>query len=100
MKFILRGEINFNLKVMLGRLGYHASREARPGEQSFIRRLGRLDYPRYHLYVTLRGHEVHINLHLDQKQPSYAGTNRHAGIYNGPELDQELNRILQYFNQP
>ena len=49
-------------------------------ELSFVRRLAGEDYPRFHIYA--RPEETHnlvINLHLDQKRPSYEGSSAHGG---------------------
>lgn len=34
-----------------------------------------------------------VNLHLDMKKPSYAGTSAHAGEYDGALVEQEAERI-------
>lgn len=36
-----------------------------------------------------------INLHLDQKKPSYAGTSAHAGEYEGPVVEREASRLRE-----
>ncbi|MEK7167794.1 MAG: hypothetical protein AAB791_02210 [Patescibacteria group bacterium] len=59
--------------------------------QSFVRRLGSNFYPRFHAYV--EGSQ--INLHLDQKQPSYEGSHAHSGEYDGELVESEAERIKQ-----
>jgi len=56
---------------------------------SFVRRLGTLNYPRFHVYVKDRD----INLHLDQKQASYEGYGAHSGEYDGDTVEREAQRI-------
>lgn len=68
----------------------------RSGQQSFVRRLARNDYPRFHVYYE----NGFINLHLDQKQASYEGTSAHSGEYDGEVVESEGSRIsdmIQYF---
>ncbi len=63
----------------------------REGQVSFVRRLGGYDYPRFHAY--LEGE--YINLHLDQKKPSYQGAVAHSGEYDGDLVLEEAERIKQ-----
>lgn len=85
-----------NLRVFFSRLGYHASPNG-----SFERRLNRDgDFPRFHAYTETVGDEVTISLHLDAKAPSYSGTSAHAGEYEGPLVEAELQRIATSLPQP
>lgn len=77
-----------NPRVFFSRLGYHAEPNG-----SYARRVSGQPFPRYHVYADLRGEEVIVNLHLDAKKPSYAGTSAHAGEYDGPLVEAELQRI-------
>lgn len=79
---------------MLRSLGYAPSRG---GEESYIRRLRGSLYPRFHLYINQDARGMVLNLHLDQKQPSYAGTSAHAGEYDGATVEAEADRIRQAF---
>jgi hypothetical protein len=64
--------------------------------QSFIRRLATAPYPRFHVYVNNPvGEPIELNLHLDQKRPSYAGTHAHGGEYEGPVVEAEAQRIQE-----
>ena len=38
-----------------------------------------------------------VDLHLDQKKASYAGTNKHAGEYEGDHITAEMTRIYNAF---
>ncbi|MFH0892597.1 MAG: hypothetical protein V1867_07550 [Candidatus Falkowbacteria bacterium] len=66
-----------------------------PHLDSFVRRLTRLDYPRFHVYLKEEKDRVIINLHLDQKKPSYAGSGAHAhsGEYDGELVAGEMARL-------
>ena len=77
--------------------GYHPHETEREkdGESSFVRRLGSADYPRFHAYVSHGTEEVVINLHLDQKKPTYSGTSAHSGEYDGDLVEREAERIKQ-----
>lgn len=81
------------LPTTLRRAGYVPWTEG-AGEASFIRRVGTGPYPRFHLYARPnRDGVLDLNLHLDQKRPSYAGSHAHSGEYEGPILDAEVARI-------
>lgn len=62
-------------------------------ELSFAKRAGGGDYPRFHAYVKKEGGIIRVNLHLDQKKPSYAGTHAHNAEYDGELLEGEMERI-------
>lgn len=62
---------------------------------SFVRRLGTMNYPRFHAYLS--GYE--INLHLDQKQASYEGYSAHSGEYDGDVVEREAQRISGILEQ-
>ena len=67
-------------------------------ETSFMRRILGRDYPRFHAYVHWEGETLVINLHLDQKKPSYEGSNAHSGEYNGGLVAEEAERIRSCVN--
>lgn len=75
------------------RAGYTEFGEGRPGEHSFIRRLGTHFYPRFHVYLTPSATAWKLALHLDQKQASYHGSRAHSGEYNGELLNGEVARL-------
>lgn len=66
------------------------------GEMSFIRPLARAGYPRFHMYASLNGSQLIINIHLDQKKNTYGDNTRHHGEYaeEGP-LKSEAERIKE-----
>lgn len=86
----------YQVAVMLRAAGYVPFQDPNTGEQSFVRRLGANFYPRFHVYVTENTDDVlALTLHLDQKQPSYAGTRAHSGEYSGEHVQEEADRILR-----
>lgn len=96
MKYILTKKINQNIKVLMNRLGYHLHLDPQAQQSSYIRRLGSLYYPRFHLYLSEQHGGYVLNLHLDEKKPSYAGTHRHAGQYDGDLVEEEMKRLAYY----
>ncbi len=72
--------------------GYAPSRN-RYREESFVRRAGGGEFPRFHVYADDRGPEWVLDLHLDQRSPSYGGTRAHGGEHTGPVIEAEVERI-------
>ncbi len=50
-------------------------------------------YPKFHVYAHKEGDTLFVNLHLDQKKPTYAGVTAHSGEYDGEIVEQEAERI-------
>ena len=74
--------------------GYHFQREdteAGATEYSFVR--PRRGFPRFHIYAKVKGEDLQINLHLDQKKPVYQGTTAHSGDYDEPAVAREMARV-------
>jgi len=83
-----------HIRTLIRRAGYAEHRDRRSENISYTRRLGRTGfYPRFHLYIDERGDQVTLNLHLDQKQPTYAGSHAHSGEYEGELVEREMERI-------
>ncbi|MBI3115697.1 MAG: hypothetical protein HYZ09_04390 [Candidatus Kerfeldbacteria bacterium] len=81
--------------MFFSRLGYHSS-PGFHGEEAYARRIGRHAFPRFHLYVHGPGsRSLTLNLHLDQKRPSYRGSHAHAAEYDGSAVEAEAERIQQ-----
>lgn len=80
--------------------GYGFIRDRHSGKESYVRRLGGGFYPRLHMYIEDRGDAVSFNLHLDQKQASYEGSNMHSGEYDGEVVESEMERIKSFINVP
>ncbi|HLD28130.1 MAG TPA: hypothetical protein VJB67_00785 [Patescibacteria group bacterium] len=82
---------NLNPLFVIRRASYGQVRDRRASQASFARRLGFGIYPRFHAYINGQV----INLHLDQKQASYQGSNMHSGEYDGETVENEASRIQQ-----
>jgi len=94
MKLILnRNTLSAAPEQLLRRVGYAYIQDRKTGQESLVRRLGRGFYPRFHLYLEERGEQVILNLHLDQKKPSYAGASAHNAEYEGKVVEEEIARI-------
>lgn len=73
--------------------GYAFDRETGV-EASCMRRISGHDYPRYHAYVKKEDMTLIVNLHIDQKKPSYGGASHaHNGEYEGDLVEREADRI-------
>ena len=60
---------------------------------AFSRSLRNSRFPKFHIYYIMREGTVTLNLHLDQKQPSYQGSHAHSGEYKGTLIEAEITRI-------
>ena len=81
-----------NLTALMRRAGYY------PKEgQSYVREIGTLKYPRFHIYLEPSKDNVIINLHLDQKKPSYKGAKAHNAEYEGEVVEKEAQRLKEIF---
>ncbi len=95
--------INFsdNPQGFLSSCGY-AFQKNEGDEMGFVRRLAGVDFPRFHIYSHLEKdptsniQNLIINLHLDQKKPSYEGTAAHGGEYSGELVQEEIERIKKF----
>lgn len=81
--------------TFMRRAGYGYQKEG-SGEVAFTRRVGASPFPRYHAYTQQEGTQVTINLHLDQKETTYQGSRAHSGEYDGPLIQQELDRLRAF----
>lgn len=61
--------------------------------KSFVKRVHRDLYPRFHLYLEEQGEGWILNLHLDQRATVYEGVTAHAGEYDGEVVEREGERI-------
>jgi len=97
MKLILdKNILNQAPEQILRQAGYAYLIDRRSGQESYVRRLNRGFYPRFHLYLEDQANQVILNLHLDQKQASYEGSNAHNGEYDGETVEREVERIKGY----
>lgn len=94
MKLLFKGELRFPPDYILRRCGYGKTLN-RQGEVSYARVMGVSGYPRFHAYVETTSEGLSINLHLDQKKPSYGGHTAHSGEYDGDVVAGEAGRIQE-----
>jgi hypothetical protein len=95
MKTFFPGPLPDHTRNILRRLGY-AEQRTRSGQISYTKRASSNRFPRYHVYAEDRDQGMQVNLHVDQKEASYAGTSAHAGEYEGPLCEKEMHRITQF----
>lgn len=79
--------------------GYACDRTPQGNELSCMRRLAGYDYPRFHAYIHKENKSLVINLHLDQKKPSYGTARAHSGDYDGEQVTAEAERITMIYGQ-
>lgn len=92
MQIEIKG-IKGNPANMLRRAGYVFQRQENE-EMSFVRPLAQAGYPRFHMYAQVKGFDLVINIHLDQKKETYGDNTRHHGEYeNEGALKTEVERI-------
>jgi len=89
-----------NVTNLLRQAGYHPIHDYHEAKDSWVRTLGRLHYPRFHLYVRAQSTEIEFSLHIDQKQTTirFAKVRRHAGEYDSPIVQAELARLQRWFD--
>jgi hypothetical protein len=66
-----------------------------PFHDSFIKTLSGSGYPRFHLYLNETNDKYILNLHLDQKRPTYGKETAHSGEYSGEIIEKEAERIKE-----
>jgi len=94
MKLILnKKNLSVNGSQILRSVGYNVFIDRKTGNESYSRRLGSGFYPKFHIYLYENIDKIIINLHLDQKQPSYSGSHAHNGEYDGEIIEKEIKRI-------
>lgn len=98
MQLIVSKTALSNPEFSLRRAGYAIHIDRRTREISFIRRLDRDLFPRFHLYVRDNKEDWLLNLHLDQRAPVYAGVTAHSGEYDGVVVEKEMGRIAQHIS--
>jgi len=88
-----------NATNFMRRAGYGFQKEG-GGEVAFVRRVGGGLFPRYHAYVTEGAGQITVNLHVDQKAPTYGRTSAHSGEYSGSLVEDEAARLRQPASAP
>ena len=99
MEFKITGPFKNNFYNLMREIGYISTgTDERNGQMSFVNPVGgagRYGYPRFHIYLVVKGNDMFFDLHLDQKKPSYKGTTAHSGEYDGETVAKEAKRIKQ-----
>ncbi|MBM5789800.1 hypothetical protein FJZ23_01805 [Candidatus Parcubacteria bacterium] len=96
MRYSFPGPLPDHARNLMRRMGYGEQR-ARSGQISYVKRVSSDRFPRYHAYVEdTAGGGMQVNLHVDQKEASYEGTSAHAGEYDGPLVEREMNTITAF----
>mgnify|MGYP000851654680 CR=1 FL=1 len=93
MKIDFKGLYRYRHELLMRQCGYGMIQNRRTGEISFARRLSNGLYPRFHAYVDTRADGFTVNLHLDQKAPSYGNETAHSGEYDGQVVEAEGERL-------
>jgi protein tyrosine/serine phosphatase len=86
---------NQALPELIRKIGYFLN-DNNSGEINCVKRLrAGHPWPRYHLYIKQQDKNFILNLHVDQKAETrhYNPTSAHNGEYDGPLVEQEINRI-------
>ncbi len=87
---IYKKDLKENLYSFLRKCGYA------PFYESYVRTLSASGYPRYHVYATEDAEKYILNLHIDQKRPSYGKETAHSGEYEGKVVEDEADRIVDF----
>lgn len=96
MKYTLP-HVAMNIHVVMQKAGYHFFRDPKSKKESYVSRLSRDYYPRFHVYFHGNKSGTELDLHLDMKKPSYAGSHAHSGEYDGKLVEEEMERLKAWF---
>lgn len=69
--------------------------QSEQGDVSYIRRMTNGEFPRFHVYIEAKPNGFQINLHLDQKAPTYGENTAHSGEYDGQIVEMEGKRVKE-----
>jgi len=83
-----------NIHTLMRQAGY-APGFSQSSEEPAFQRPGGNTYPKFHVYAKTENGSARLNLHLDQKRPSYGGTHAHAAEHDGPVVEAEAARIKE-----
>src|SRR3989338_2150779 len=87
-------KLSHNIPELMRHLGYRPLGYTGKGELNCVRPLGAA-YPRFHIYLKEEGEVLVMNIHLDQKKPSYGDETMHSGDYESETVKQEVERIKE-----
>ena len=99
MRIYLEKKFKENSDTIIRRSGYAKIFDRRSGKTSYVRRLSNLFYPRFHMYVEENPSQLILNIHLDQKKPSYKKQTAHSADYSGETIEREAKRIKEFFEK-
>lgn len=85
---------------LLRQAGYQPIHDYKSEQDSWVRTLGRLHYPRFHLHFKITERVIKLALHIDQKQATsrFAHVPRHAGEYDTPIVQAEIERLRRWLD--
>lgn len=92
MKIVLE-DSQINPLNLARKIGYGVPQYSQGNDLNFVKPIRGNAYPRFHIYLEKKGESYVINLHLDQKKPSYRGTHSHNAEYEGEVVEREAERI-------
>lgn len=94
MKFTIKS-VNENIVNLTRKIGYRILNANNQEEHSAARPVLGSGFPRFHIHIKKneKTGDFNINLHLDQKRPSYRGAPAHSGEYEGKLIKEEAERI-------
>jgi len=96
MKIAIENFLNRNIVIAMRRAGYLMLGDYEEGgELSFVKKINIHNYPRFHVYLKINSDDktLIINLHLDQKKPTYQKARDHGADYEGVRVEQEIERL-------
>jgi hypothetical protein len=95
MRLIIKPEqIDSSPEQFILRAGYGHIVDRRRNVESYVQRLSGGFYPRLHMYINnMPDGRIAFDLHLDQKEASYAGSHMHNADYEGPVVETEIARL-------
>lgn len=93
MKFRLPNNFTQTPAMMVRRCGYLQIHDRISDQTSYVYKLTKERYPRFHLYITENTEETIFDLHLDQAKTRYDNQKAHNADYETPEVKAELTRV-------
>ncbi len=97
MKIYFEKKFKENPETIIRRSGYAKIFDRRSNQTSYVRRLSNNFYPRFHMYAEETDNQLILNIHLDQKKPSYKKQTAHSADYSGETIEREVERIKKFF---
>ena len=78
--------------MLMRKCGYGETSN-KDGVTSYVRIFGSGGYPRFHCYIDTMEYSYQINLHIDQKKPTYGEGTAHSGEYESQVVEREAARM-------